>query len=144
MNLDGDRDLSNFCTTRIAFIWTGDKEEADDVRERLAGAFDDRNPQAFREAVDRLAWLQFNKLFSVGVVGVLSAGILGGVFEFPMYGVGTSISLSGCIFMALLSGIRLFALKRLGRFQLMAYRSVIYVSVAPLIVSSVVLAARWL
>lgn len=135
MNLDTDHDFSSFSTTRLAFFWAGDKKEADDVRECLVGAFADRNPQAFREAVDRLAWLQFNKLFAVGVLGVLFIGVFVSGLGWQAHMVGLCVSLSGCIFMCLLSGLRLVAAKRLGRVQILAYRSAAYVAIAPILVS---------
>lgn len=135
--------ISDCWTTRVAFAWTGDVKEANRVRQDLDLALGEGNPRIFREAVDRLAWLQFNKMFALGVVGVLLIGLAVKLLGLPMYGVGLSLSLSGCIFMSLLSGLRLFALKRLGRVQFVAYRSVVYVSVAPLIGSSMALFARW-
>jgi hypothetical protein len=135
MNLDTDDDFSSSLTTRLAFFWVGDKKEADDVRECLVGAFADRNQQVFREAVDRLAWLQFSKLFAVGVLGVLFIGVFVSVLGWQAHMVGLCVSLSGCIFMCLLSGLRLVAAKRHGRVQILAYRSTVYVAIAPIPVS---------
>jgi hypothetical protein len=135
MNLHEDDDFSSSLTTRLAFFWAGDKKEAEDVRECLASAFSDGDQQAFREAMDRLAWLQFNKLFAVGVLGVVLIGVFVAGLGWPVHLIGLCFSLSGCIFMCLLSGLRVVAVKRLGRVQVLAYRSAAYLAITPTLVS---------
>ena len=128
----------NCWTSKVAFLATGDPKETIEVREGLETSLANSDPRLYRETVDRLAGLQFNKTFVVLVAGVVLVGVLVRALDLPGYGLGLSLATSGAIFMGLLSGLRLTALRRLGSFQIVAYRSIIFIAAFPVAASLVV------
>lgn len=134
--------ILNCWTSRVAFLATGDPKESSEVREGLATSLANSDPRLYRETVDRLAGLQFNKTFVALVAGVVLAGVLIRALDLPGYGLGVSLATSGAIVMGLLSGLRLTALRRLGSFQMVAYRSTIFIAAFPAVASLVVFLVR--